>query len=168
MRLRLLPAVAQLHLLLDKCPDALDAARRRNGRRPHLALVELAARGHNFGRPGPRGSIAHAHESALALDRATARALADRDEAVEAGPRRADVAARDRGHSGALIDLALAACGDERAAAVLHTAYTLLMEQADAIAQPDWRRSFLEHIAVHRVILAEAEPLGLTAQEAER
>ena len=99
---------------------------------------------------------------------ATARALADRDEAVEAGPRRADVAARDRGHSGALIDLALAACGDERAAAVLHTAYTLLMEQADAIAQPDWRRSFLEHIAVHRVILAEAEPLGLTAQEAER
>jgi len=49
---------------------------------------------------------------------------------------------------------------------VLHTAYTLLMEQADAITQPDWRRSFLEHIAVHRVILAEAERLGLTAQAA--
>ena len=56
---------------------------------------------------------------------------------------------------------ALAACGDQRAPDVLRTAYTTLMQQADSIDEPDWRRSFLENVAAHRALIAEAERLGL-------
>jgi tetratricopeptide (TPR) repeat protein len=49
----------------------------------------------------------------------------------------------------------LTAAQDERAPALLSEAYTRLMAQADLIDDNEMRRSFLEQVAVHRLIIQE-------------